>query len=120
MVDARVIDQQSEEQNHVGIAVNHGVEERAKHGYLVGAAGHPAIDHVEDAGPDDHQTCIEKHAAGIGGVGMSKQECGGDVDDQAEECEDVGGDASEGQAMNYSIKKPAAAAAKGTGPGHCG
>src|SRR5664279_6615202 len=106
MVDARVIDQQSEEQNHVGIAVNHGVEERAKHGDLVGAAGHPTIDHVEDASPDDDQSCIEKHAAGIGGVGMSKQECGSNVDHQADKCEEIGGDAGKGQAMNYSIKKP--------------
>ena len=36
-------------------AVQHRIEEPAEECYLVGLAGHPAIHHVEQPGPNHHQ-----------------------------------------------------------------
>jgi hypothetical protein len=63
-------------------------------------------------GAEDDHAGVEKHAAGVGGVGVAKQECGHDVDDQADEREHVGGDAGQRQAVHDAIEKPAASAAK--------
>ena len=117
-VDPTVVDQQTEEQHHIRVAVDHRVEEGAEDGDQVVAAGHAAVHHVEDAGAEDHQACVEKHAAGVGGVGVAKQKRGHDVDDQADEREHVGGDAGERQAMHNVVEKPAAGAAESAGPGH--
>ena len=85
---------------------------------LVVAPGDAAIHHVEDAGADDHQSRVEKHAAGIGGVGVAKEKRGDDVDDEPDEGENVGRDAGKSQAVHNAVKKPAAGAAESAGPGH--
>ena len=61
-VGAGVIDQQAEEDRHVGVAVNDRIEESAEDGDLVGGAGHPAVHHVKDAGADDDQPGVDEAA----------------------------------------------------------
>src|SRR5258708_21957345 len=62
MVGARVINQKAEEQSNVAIAVDHGIKEAAEGCDLIGSAGHAAIHHVKDTGPDDHQSGVWKHS----------------------------------------------------------
>ena len=89
-VDAAVIDQQPEEEHHVGVAVDDRVEVRAEDCDLVDAAGDAAVDHIEDAGAEDHQAGVEKHGVAVEGVGMSEKERRNDVDDEPDEGENVG------------------------------
>ncbi len=103
-VDTPVVHQQAEEKHHVGVAVDHGVEKRAEDGDLVVAAGHAAVDHVKDASAKDDQACEEKHAIAVCGVGVAKQKCGSNVDDEPDEGKDVRRNAGERQAKHDAVK----------------
>ena len=89
-IAARVEDQESEEENDVGVAVDDGVEESSEDGDLVSLAGNAAIDHVEDAGADDDEAGIEEHSDVILLVAKAEEHGGGGVDDETEEGENVG------------------------------
>ena len=69
-----------------------------------GAAGDTAVDHVEDAGADDHQARIEEVAVGIHRAGMTEKERRNDVDNESDEGEDIGRDAGQRQSVHDSIK----------------
>ena len=117
-VDAPVVDEQAEEEHHVGVAVDDGIEERTEDCDLVGSPRYAAVDHVEDARAKDHERRVEEHAVGVACVGMSEEKRRDDVDDQADEGQHIGRDLGECQAMHDSIEEPAAGAAESTGPGH--
>ncbi len=88
-ISAGVINQQPEEQSHIAIAINDGIEEAAELRDLIGCPGHTAIDHVENAGPNDDQPGVEKHAALVLGVGVAEQNAGHHIDQQTYEGERV-------------------------------
>src|SRR5580698_6174378 len=55
-IAAGVEDQQSKEQNDIGVAIDHRIEKRAEDRYLVSLTGNTSVNHVEDASADNHQT----------------------------------------------------------------
>src|SRR5207237_8917245 len=62
MVSARVIDKQAEEQGDIAIAIDDGIEEGTKRGYLVSRTSDAPIDHVEDPRRENHQAGVEKES----------------------------------------------------------
>src|SRR6185437_13964847 len=118
-VGAGIINQKAKEERHIAVAVDDGIKEAAKGGDLVGSAGHAAIHHVKDSSSNDHQPGIEEHARVVSGIGKTKEDCGNNVDDQADEGEHVGRDAGEGQPANNRVQQHSAGPSKSPGPGHC-
>src|SRR5271165_6793859 len=72
-IGACVIHQQPKEERHIAVAVNHRIEEPAKLRHLVGGAGDAAIDHVENAGANDHQPGVHEHPPLVLSVGIAEQ-----------------------------------------------
>ena len=118
-VGAGVVDQQAEEDRHVGVAVDDGIEKRAEEGDLVGGARHAAVHHVKDAGADDDQPGIDKAARLIVvRAGKAKKQRRRHIDDQADEGQHVGRDAGEGKAVHDLVEQNSTISADGAGPGH--
>ena len=112
-VAAGVVDEQAEELGGVTVAVDYGVEEGSEAGDAVGGAGYLAVDQIEEAGEDNDQAGVEKHAPLVVGVGRAEQNGGPGVDHQSQEGEDVGIDAGKGEPANDGIEEDAAGAAEG-------
>lgn len=89
-VSAGVKDEQSEEEDDVGVAVDDGVKEGTEDGDLLGLSCDASIDHVEDAGADDDDSGIEEHADVVVGIGEAEEYGCADVDDESDEGEGVG------------------------------
>src|SRR3974390_89554 len=117
-IGAGVVNQKTEEQGNVTVAVDDGIEETAELGDLVGGAGHAAVHHVEDARTDDYEPGVEKHALLVVGVGEAKQEGCDDVDQQADEGKGVGRNVSESQAVDNLVEQPLAGPSDCARPGH--
>lgn len=115
-IATRVEDQESEEEDDVGVAVDDGIEEGSEDGDLVGLAGNAAVDHVKDACADDDEAGEEKHADVVLLIAEAEQDCRAGVDDEAEKREDVRRDAGERKAVNDGLEDYATAGAERTGP----
>jgi hypothetical protein len=103
-VAATVKDQQSEEERGIAVAVYDGIEKASEAGYLVREAGDAAVYQVEKSRADDDQSGIEKHAALVVAVGITKQKRGVGVDYQSHHGQEIGIDASESEQAHDGIE----------------
>jgi len=117
-VAAGVVDNEAEEDGDVGVAVEDGVEEGAEDRDLVGLAGDASVDHIEEACADDDDARVEEHADIVFRACVAEEECGDDVDEQADEGERVGRDLRQREAVDDLLKQPAAAFTECECPGH--
>ncbi len=117
-IAAGVEHEQAEEECHVGVAIQNGVEKGAEDGNLVCLAGDTAVHHVKEARPDDDEAGIEKHADVVFCAGVAEEEGRDDVDDEADEGEGVGRDARQGETVDDLLQQPAAALAECACPSH--
>ncbi len=115
-VAARVEDEESEEKNDVGVAVDNGIEKGAEDGDLISLAGDASVNHVKDAGSDDDQTGVEEHADVIVLIGEAEEDGGSGVDYQPEEGEDIGRDAGEREAVDDGLEENSTGTSEGAGP----
>ena len=119
-IAAGVVDEQAEKEGDVRVAIHHGVEEGTEDGDLVGLARDAAVHHVKQAGTDDDQARVEKHAVGVIAARIAEEDGGHDVDEQANEGQGVRRDARKSEAVYDLLQQPTAAFAELAGPGHCG
>src|SRR5208282_5796588 len=117
-VAARVENQQSEEQRGIAVTVDDGIEKPSEAGHLVREAGDAAIHQVEESRSDDDQSGIEKHAALVVAVGISKQKRGVGVDQQSHQSQAVGIDAREREQTHDRVEQNTAGATDAAGPSH--
>ena len=103
-IAARVEDQESEKEDDVGVAIDHRIEESSKDGDLVGLASDAAVDQVKETRSNDDQAGVEKHAALVVTVGVSKQESGVGIDDQPHQGQTVRIDARKGKKAHDGVE----------------
>jgi uncharacterized protein with HEPN domain len=115
-IAAGVENQESEEEDDVGVAVNHRIEEGSEDGDLMGLAGDAAVDHVKDSRADDDEAGIQKHADVVLFVAEPEEHGSAGVDDQAESGEDIGRDAGEGEPVNNGLEDHATTGAECASP----
>src|SRR5271170_4039496 len=118
-IAARVKNEESEEEDNVGVAVDDGIEEGSEDGDFIGLAGDAAVDHVKDAGGDDDQGGIQEETNIVAFIGEAKEDGGAGVDDESDEGEDVGRDAGERETVDDGLEENSAGAAEGAGPCRC-
>ena len=80
-VAASVEDEKAEEESDVGVAVEHGVEERTEDGDLIGLAGNAAVHHVKQPGADDDEAGIQEHPHVVFCTRVTEKEGRDDIDD---------------------------------------
>ena len=102
-VAARVEDQQAKEEDNIGVAVDDRVKERAEDGDLIGLPGNATVHHVEDACADDDQARVEEVADVVVAVRKAEEDGRDDVNDQADEGEDIGRDTGEGETVDDGL-----------------
>ena len=103
-VDATVVDQQSKEQHHIRVAINHRIEKGAEDGNLIRAARHAAVYHIEDASAKDDHAGEKEHAPRVGGIGVPKEKGGHDIDDQANECKYIRRNAGQRESTHNTVE----------------
>jgi hypothetical protein len=118
MIAASVVNQQSEEECDVAIAVDDGIKKRAESGDLSRSARHAAIYHVKNSSADNHQSGIRKEPAIIIGIGVAKKNGCNGVDDQSKEGQHIGGDSGKRKTANNRVQQNAASSSKRPRPGH--
>ena len=117
-VGTGVVDQQSEEQGDIAVAVDDGIEEAAELRDLVSSASDAAVNHVEDSGADDDQACVDEHALLVFGVGVTEKKSRNDIDQQADEGEGVRRDLGQGEAVDNLVQQPLAGTPDCARPSH--
>src|SRR5208337_3102067 len=117
-VAAGVENQQPEKQRRIAVAVDDGIEKASEAGDLVREAGDTAVYQVEKSRSDDDQAGIEKHAALVVAVGVSKQKRGIGVDQQPHQGQDVGIDVRESEQAHDGVEQNATRTSDSAGPAH--
>src|SRR5262249_40050440 len=92
--------------------------EGAEARHLVAGTGDAAVYQIEEAGAEDHQAGVEKHAGLVVCVGITKQKRRQGVDEQAEEGKEVRADVGQRHAVDNHGQQFAAGVSEGAGPGH--
>src|SRR5262249_26792351 len=90
VIGAGVVNQKSEEQSNVTVAIDDGIEKSTESSYLVSGASYPAVHHIEDPRADNHQPRIEKHSWIVVRVSVTKQDSSDSVDHQTNEGKHIG------------------------------
>src|SRR5581483_2907804 len=119
-VCSSVINQQSEEQGHIAIAIHDRVEERTKTRNLIRGARYASVHQVKETRSNDDQAGVEEHPSLILSRGVSEQNCRHDVNDQPHEREDVGRNPGQGHPINDGHQQHPARFSKGPCPSHSG
>src|SRR6187549_1526581 len=89
----------AEEDDHVGQAVERGVEKTSKLCDVTGLPGDVAIQHVEEIGDDQHDPCPEKFSD-------AKEHAASDVDRDADRGEDIRMDTGSCKSADHRIDDP--------------
>ena len=84
-VAARVEDEEPEEEDDIGVAVDDGIEECSEDGDLLGLAGDASVHHVKDARADDDQAGEEEHADVVLLITEAEEDGSAGIDDEPEE-----------------------------------
>ena len=106
LLNPGVVNQQSQEESHVGVPVQDRVEESAELGDGVGYPGHPAVQHVEYARDyDDHPGMKELPLGQIIGSQQS--------DEKSDKGEQVGIDTQQGNPPDHEVQDGSAYPADG-------
>jgi len=109
--ERRVEPDQAGEQRQVREPIERRVPERAERRLLAGDVGDLAVDEVEDVG-DDHDRAAELE------VIVRQRKARGDVDQHADERQNVGMDAERNRGVDDREQREHARRADGTGKGH--
>src|SRR5260370_525258 len=106
-----VVNKQAEVEGDIAITIDNRIEEGAELSHLAGGASDAPIHHVKNASANDDESGVKKHPRLILRGCIPEEERCGDIDQQANKCQEIWRDASQSQAVHNRMQQHPAAAA---------